>query len=132
MGIWIVVDELVGTGSHAIESFVHLHPAFAVEEARGGWTLLSGARRLRLRVLGRAQPSWEIGWYCPEWGSVLRNPVLRLSARESLPTTVGYVLTPEDCSAEVGIEMEATGIVLKGSIDGRFLNVRSERCTSSL
>ena len=92
-GRWEIRDRLTGRGWHRVHSFVHLHPDCAVDHLSDSqWriSLLDGVA-LRLLVNGGTVRLVE-GWYSPEFGKRIRNQVLVIEKRGSLPIEFGYVL----------------------------------------
>jgi len=103
---WIVCDELLGSGEHAVESFVHFHPetvleaschdrlAFYARRSFGSRVQLvvAGAREARV-VRGIDAPE-PLGWYRPDHGVAAEAPVLTLAVAGRLPLLVGYAIVP--------------------------------------
>ena len=105
---WVVCDRLSGRGIHHMESLIHFHPDVSVlsapsdcdpdqpaEVARGQTTLriLPWGWRNVSTYYGEHDPLQ--GWYAPEFGLNLKNPVWGFSRVHSLPIWAGYVLSPE-------------------------------------
>ena len=128
---WVIADELLGRGSHRFESFVHAHPAFRLERADGDWWLAGERLRLAVRPFGPVAAAAGRGWYCPDWGRVFPAPTLVLSGDAVLPVVFGYVLAPAGLAAAVQVSPDPAGVVVTGLVDGRAVQVRSARCTSS-
>ncbi|HZP43414.1 MAG TPA: alginate lyase family protein [Candidatus Binatia bacterium] len=103
---WLVCDQLVGTGTVDVESFVHFHPDVSVRAACQGRVRLvascgegvslqivpAGAHEVRLlRGVDGDAPQ---GWYGPRPGERLAAPVVSLAAEARLPFVFGYALLP--------------------------------------
>lgn len=104
---WVVIDEVGGTGSVPVESFIHLHPGVIVTVKDGGAVFEEGGRTLRLLVAGATgveliagarQPL--NGWYMREFGLAEANPTLVLQAG-TLPCLVAYAIVPECSSGDL-------------------------------
>lgn len=109
---WIVVDEVFGTGRHAIQSFVHFAPNVNCEVDSKSALLRTAVCEMRLHPLfenagaeakiafvnGQMEPLQ--GWYAPEFGEALPNPVLEISLHSSLPARVGYLIAPAEQKCE--------------------------------
>jgi hypothetical protein len=130
-GAWVIADELLGRGAHRYESFLHGHPAFRLEHTDGGWWLAGERLRVTVRPFGPVSAALEQGFYCPHWGRADPAPVLVLSGDAVLPVTFGYVLAPAGLAAEIHVSPDPLGVVVAGLVDGRAVQVRSARCTSS-
>jgi uncharacterized heparinase superfamily protein len=88
----IITDEVLGTGYHKIESFIHLHPDVSVNRKSANELELmhSGARYASI-LLAEDQPyRIEQGVYCPEFGKVITNQQVILSADGQLPVSLQY------------------------------------------
>jgi hypothetical protein len=103
---WIVCDELLGSGEHLVESFVHFHPETVIEGSchdRLGFraarsyasrvqVVTAGAHEARVaRGVDGAEP---LGWYRPDLGAPVPAPVLTLAAAGRLPLLIGYAIVP--------------------------------------
>ena len=94
-GSWLIADILEGTGSRRMESFVHIHPKFAITKL--------GASSIRIEHDGEAiatihasttcRMEVEPGCYFPEFGLSQRNPVLVFSCSGELPLQLSYRIT---------------------------------------
>ena len=91
-GIWAVEDRIEGRGRHRIESYVHLHPDLKVERVGAEWgiTTADGTRVAVFEPAADTGVRVESGWYFPEFGRVLENPLIVLSAEGTLPLTIAY------------------------------------------
>jgi hypothetical protein len=125
---WLVVDGIVGSGEHLVESCVHLAPGgklAANAPSPGPHIELTTARlagmldmdeHLNVRreqgvVFARDGVQIVIvplncgpfvvdrGWFAPRYGQRVQCDVLRLSARLPCPVAVGYLIVPERTSA---------------------------------
>jgi uncharacterized heparinase superfamily protein len=107
-GIWLVFDQILGSGEHLLDSYVHLHPKAWCEVAGQAVELGRDATRVRLyplagalavpttisSVRGAIDPIQ--GWYAPEFGKREPNSVLRLSSNAKLPGQMGYLIAPHE------------------------------------
>jgi len=99
-----IVDEVTGTGSHRVESFLHFHPDTTIRMEAGGLTAESQGVRLRitfdreakthLRPASEASGDQLQGWYCPGFGVCRPNPVVTLSREGALPIRMSYTISP--------------------------------------
>jgi hypothetical protein len=128
---WVVADELLGHGRHRFESFLHAHPAFRLEQVDGAWCLAGERLRLAVRPFGPVAASPGRGWYCPDWGRSVPAPMLVLAGDALLPVVFGYVLAPAGLAADVQVSPDPAGVRVTGLVDGRAVDLRSARCTSS-
>jgi hypothetical protein len=90
-----------GPGDFEVESYVHLHPAYAFRETAEGWEIMGTTPALRVVPFG--QESAKItqgaehppqGWYCPQFGVAEPAETLVLRARGASKVTSGYVIVP--------------------------------------
>lgn len=84
----VVTDRLEGRGQHMVRSAIHLHPEVEAKRDGDHWRLWRGAARCILRTSGEA--ILEEGWYCPAFGTRLRNSVVVLGGRLTLPAHLSY------------------------------------------
>ncbi len=100
---WLVVDELIGTGTHTIESFLHFHPAIKVQKESDNALTFSvrdcayrvesfGAASSKL-ISGSEQPIQ--GWYSDAFGHKSPAPTWVMQANTNLPHVTGYVIARE-------------------------------------
>ena len=103
---WIVIDEVFGTGTHTLESFIHFAPGVDCRMEDGVVSLRSASCDMRLYPLfensstgagvkcvkGQTEPIQ--GWYAPEFGKTFPNPVVELSLSSTLPARVAYLIAP--------------------------------------
>lgn len=111
---WLVCDQITGSGSHSIESFIHFDADVeivnepdrkdqnAIGEVRRGSTGLKiipwGIEKVNT-YLGVEHPIQ--GWAAPEFGLNLENSVWGLSQEGKLPIWFGYVLWPHEHKVSV-------------------------------
>jgi hypothetical protein len=105
---WLVLDEIKGNGSHAIESLVHLAPSAACEVGKDHTNVTMGPLGLRFYpycgnagtpsttrcIRGQLEPIQ--GWYAPEFGKRVPNSVLSFSSNTTLPAKIGYLIASAD------------------------------------
>lgn len=111
-GIWLVMDEISGKGSHRIESFIHLMPNALCEIGVTSAEVILGSARVAFHpycsdnctsskmscVRGQTNPIQ--GWYASEFGKREPNNVLTFSLETSVPSKVGYLVAPADRKIE--------------------------------
>jgi uncharacterized heparinase superfamily protein len=90
---WNVMDDIVGQGSHLLESFLHFHPSFHLEKQGDGWIAACQESKLRFRITttGGAverRPST----YCPQFGVRHGNWMLALQSQAVLPVQLTYTI----------------------------------------
>jgi hypothetical protein len=103
---WIVCDELLGSGEHTVESFVHFHPETVLEASCRNRLAFRAARspasRVQLVVAGAHEARVArgvvdpapFGWYRPDLGAAAAAPVLTLAMAGRLPLLLGYAIVP--------------------------------------
>ena len=128
-GLWLILDEVAGSGLHTIESFVHLAPNaicqvgenladVALESVRMRfYPLISDVGHTSVMTCIRGLMDPIQGWYAPELGKREPNTVLSFSSRVELPTEVGYLIAP------AGREITAWGIKVNHSVRSTQFNV---------
>lgn len=90
-------DELMGEGSHLIESFVHLAEASSVHRiGDASFELSAGGTRAKIAFsdVDGAEVGAKEAWVSDRYGVRQRAPVLVVRARRSFPTSLGYTITP--------------------------------------
>jgi uncharacterized heparinase superfamily protein len=93
---WIIVDYLYGTGSHKVESFIHLHPFIQVEQRDSDCLLISSSDRYVLTAFGVDKFGVKESYYCPGYGLRQTRAVIQYTQQGSLPMTLGFILTPAE------------------------------------
>ena len=126
---WVILDRLVGKGSHSATSLIHFYPTFEIEVRDNVSVVRSHSLTLSVIPLitpGQTPPIMVAtrgdhpdfqSWYAPESGMKFASSVLRLEWREFSPPFVGgYLIIPgTEVSFEPG-EMDARA----GSISFRL------------
>jgi hypothetical protein len=117
--IWLVLDELRGSGTHELESSIHLAPDGVLRELSVDASHLDGPLRTARALTGLgslpaarsaafgysrngaaiilAPLGWETaivaqGWFSPRYGLRVPMPVLRCAARAGCGVTVGCLV----------------------------------------
>jgi hypothetical protein len=103
---WLVLDEVLGSGSSEAEAFVHLHPDVNLRlSCAGRPTVLASRSPAASIALGFAgpepirvasgvmQPALE-GWHARRPGEREPAPVVSVAARGALPLALGHVIVP--------------------------------------
>ncbi len=98
---WLVSDEMLGAGTHLLESFFHYAPGARVAPEHGGWLASCGGSRLFIAqtptmdakvIEGQASPLQ--GWYSADYGHREPAPVLMATMRAALPQQMHWILWP--------------------------------------
>ena len=84
-----VEDEVLGEGTHCVESRVRLHPEVAVAEEDTALELQRDGVCCRLTIEASAVQREE-GWYCPRFGVRHPTTVIVLGGDVSLPSKLAY------------------------------------------
>jgi len=103
---WLVCDEILGSGTTELESFVHFHPEAELSAVSRGRQAFVAARSPQALVqlvpvgvdevtltCGVEAPRAQ-GWYAARHGERQAAPVLSLLASPRLPHVMGYALVP--------------------------------------
>ncbi|MBP8128392.1 MAG: alginate lyase family protein [Candidatus Hydrogenedentes bacterium] len=121
---WIVFDEVCGGGVHAAESFLHFHPDVALSPQGATWQAAFSSGSLCILFFGNGVaeqiPTADTppqGWYCPEFGMRLAQPVLRATVQGRLPLRFGWALLPGVREARVAAETQPNGVSVYCSMD---------------
>ena len=90
---WQVTDDIIGRGSHLLESFLHFHPSFRLEKEGDGWIAAcqESALRFRITATGGAAER-EPSTYCPGFGVRHCNWMLVLRSEAVLPARLTYTI----------------------------------------
>ncbi len=90
---WHISDMITGSGTHHLESFIHLHPAIRVDLVAQGVRLVMPQGQVLLFIPeGKCEVIvLSTSWY-PEFGCALPNTTLRLSCIRTLPSQFGYAI----------------------------------------
>src|SRR5262249_11351187 len=103
---WVVCDELLGTGSAELDSFIHLHPDALLQAACRGRTRLVAVRSAeawaqlvfagvrRVEVSGGIEKPEPHGWHAARHGERRAAPVVSLGVGGELPLLLGYAILP--------------------------------------
>lgn len=92
-GSWTVSDRLHGDRSHAMESYIHLHPDFTAEVLANSIVVLTQEKLpFALIEVEGASIRLEKGWYFPEFGIRIANSVIVLSCEGKLPLQLTYCI----------------------------------------
>lgn len=90
---WRVTDDILGTGRHQLESFIHFHPDLTLQRADDAWLLINAEGHALYRVsLAGGDGEMLHTDYCPGFGIRRRNTSLCLSVSADLPHSFGYLL----------------------------------------
>lgn len=91
---WTIRDSISGSGSHRVESFIHLHPDVQIEQAGDREFRLRAPDNITVRLRVGAVGGIEIatGYYCPEFGKRLESRMLVIRYVGSVPVELGYTL----------------------------------------
>jgi uncharacterized heparinase superfamily protein len=135
--LWIVADQLWGSGQTDLENHIHLHPDLELEQlSESTWKIKNSRAALWVTgfgydrssiVVGQAEP-FRQGWYSEVFGSVKAAPVLTLSLSGTLPVAFGYVIA-RDAPANIKLDSSISGheiTVTAPSRDHRLILKRQE------
>jgi uncharacterized heparinase superfamily protein len=86
-----IQDTIKGSGTHLVESLLHLHPDIFIER-KHGQVILRSADVECLIEADEQTISVEEGWYCPEFGLKQKNKVLVIGGVQSLPVRLSYTM----------------------------------------
>lgn len=91
---WTIRDSISGSGSHRVESFIHLHPDVVIEELGGREFMLRAPDNITVRLRVGPVGGIEIatGYHCPEFGKRLESRMLVIRYVGSVPVELGYTL----------------------------------------
>ena len=89
-----ITDEITGSGSHLVESFIHLHPDVEINKDEDYLVLARENVALKLSIVN-SQFSIESGWYCPEFGKRIQNRVIRIYSNQ-IPLKLSYRIYEEN------------------------------------
>ncbi len=126
---WVVLDCLAGSGTHRVESLVHLYPAFSLEVRDDRAVARSGAASVAFLPLSIASKNLksvsirntsEAGWHAPAAGVRYPSRALEFEWEAvELPWVGGYMI---DSAADINL----TTNVASRSSDEVTLNIGSE------
>ena len=90
---WHVADDIIGRGSHLVESFLHFHPSFRLEMEGDGWIAVCQDSELRFRITATGGAATrEPSTYCPRFGVRHCNWMLVLRSEAVLPARLTYTI----------------------------------------
>ena len=94
-GSWVITDELTGTGTHQMETIIHIHPDFTIVRSGDESFRVEQCGNLIaiVEVLSVSQATVELGCYFPEFGLSYKNPVIAFSCSGELPLRLSYRIT---------------------------------------
>ena len=128
---WIVCDELLGSGEHTVESFIHFHPDAVIEGSCHDRLAFRAARSLgasaqivttgahEVRVARGIDDPEPFGWYRPGLEKAVAAPALTLAAAGRLPLVIGYAIIPRtEERASLRLEHDAFRLVAELRIGG--------------
>jgi hypothetical protein len=92
-----VTDRVEGGAGASLDSYVHLHPDFAVRREGDAWVAERPGQRVVVQAWGmdevtlhRGERAPALGWHLPRFGTSLPAPVLRLRVRANDGREFGY------------------------------------------
>jgi hypothetical protein len=125
---WLVCDDVLGSGSFAGESLVHLHPDVTVRAACDGRPALAIARSPQstmtvltagarsVGILGGIEEPDAQGWYPAAGGAWRPAPVLALRMSGALPLLTGYALVPRSVGVDSSLQVQGDAFELRASV----------------
>jgi len=138
-GLFLVIfDEIMGSGRHLVESFVHFHPQFIMTQkteakirlcgAKAKFTIFPFGADISIRTC-RGEKDDLQGWYAPEFGKRFACTVVSLSMTKDLPLRFGYCILPDlGDQGEVASQRSDRGYTLIVQLDKKKYIVK---CSSS-
>jgi len=104
---FVVSDSLTGTGSHRIESHIHLAPGLE-PEWQGDRMAVNAGGRIILQIIpfGCAPPQKDYNWYCPRFGEKVPGADITFLLVTELPCRFGYFLIPGDAEVAAACGFE--------------------------
>jgi len=92
-----VTDRVEGSAGAALESYLHLHPDFAVRREGEAWVAVRPGQTVVVEPWGmdgctlhRGERAPPLGWHLPEFGRALPAPALRLRVEANDGREFGY------------------------------------------
>ncbi|MGC4097165.1 MAG: alginate lyase family protein [Nitrospira sp.] len=91
-GSWVIADIVEGSGTHRMESLVHIHPDCTVVEAGACCVSIErcGEPIATIEALGTCRMTIERGCYFSEFGLSRKNPVIAFSCSGDVPLQLSY------------------------------------------
>jgi uncharacterized heparinase superfamily protein len=96
-GEMTVTDRVEGSAGAPLESYVHLHPDFAVRRDGDAWTATRPGQTVVVEAWGADEASLHVGdrapvqgWHLPEFGRAVPAPALRLRVHANDGRRFGY------------------------------------------
>ena len=91
-GSWVITDELKGSGTHRMESYVHIHPDFTiVPSGEGVFGIEKDGKAIAvIEALSACRVTHESGCYFSEFGLSRKNPVIAFSCSGEVPLRLSY------------------------------------------
>lgn len=123
---FIVCDKLSGSGTHRLESYIHLSPDLKVEW-HNDRCVVSGATGVVLQIppFGCCTPQINHCWYCPEFGRKVETMNVVLTLTSALPCHFGYFLIPGDAAVETDCGFEKNNSYFRVAFrDGKTVAIR--------
>ncbi len=107
---WLIWDQVYSPRGKRAHSFLHLHPEIVVKQTGTNNFVLDFARtQIFLTCLEADTVALAEGWYCPELGLRVNNPIIRLEKALAEQTAAfGYVISGAP-DAEIALTRQPTG-----------------------
>lgn len=85
-------DEIHLSGSHHLESYIHLHPDIELEAESGhSYKLMRDGQYIcHITMDKKLEVRTEEGWYCPSFGLRYRNPVIVAAIDSNVSRNLAY------------------------------------------
>lgn len=110
----LIIDHILGSGSHSLESSLHLDPAWQVRRSRKDtWTVHDEWDRIEIVRLSKEPSEPDLlygsdnprgGWYSRYYGQKIPTVTLRWSEQKDLPTVSVIGLKPSGTTVCAGFE----------------------------
>jgi len=105
-GPWIVADWADGSGSHRLDTRVHLAPEVEVScQNERGVELRTKQISALLSFHTAGTLAVETGWYCPDFGVRVEAPVIRFQHTVELPCMIVWTLQWEQTAEVVDVQV---------------------------
>ncbi len=91
-GSWVIKDMLEGSGTHRMESYIHIHPDFQVVQSEVGIRVVepNGSTMAIIGALGLSHMRVGQGWFFPEFGLKRENHVIVFTCSGEIPLALSY------------------------------------------
>ncbi len=94
-GSWAIRDTVDGSGTHTIESYLHIHPDYKIILVGRSAEVRDRIEQVVLMITTPlcTEVRVETGWHYPEFGKELSNNILVMTYHGAVPVTLAYHMT---------------------------------------